>query len=130
MTAEDLPKLKGLPADLHQMVAVSDAVNRPQHDFSRPWEDDAGAGGGPGEDADDGAGAAGCAMAAARCCGECCSGVEEDACYGELRRGVRRSRLRRRRWPLLDEDLKRLHVELWRRADVRLPGAYGGDGRR
>lgn len=38
----DLPKLSGLPAekDLHQMVAVSDAANRPVHDFSRPWDDD------------------------------------------------------------------------------------------
>ena len=41
MNEDDLPKLKGLPADLHQMVAVSDAVNRDPHDFSRPWEDDA-----------------------------------------------------------------------------------------
>jgi hypothetical protein len=41
MNEDDLPKLKGLPADLHQMVAVSDAVNRDSHDFSRPWEDDA-----------------------------------------------------------------------------------------
>ncbi len=40
MTAEDLPPLKGLPTDLHQMVAVSDAVDRPQHDFARPWEND------------------------------------------------------------------------------------------
>jgi hypothetical protein len=40
MTAEDLPPLKGLPTDLHQMVAVSDAVDRPQHDFTRPWEND------------------------------------------------------------------------------------------
>jgi hypothetical protein len=41
MNEDDLPKLKGLPADLHQMVAVSDAVNRDPHDFARPWEDDA-----------------------------------------------------------------------------------------
>ena len=41
MNEDDLPKLKGLPADLHQMVAVSDAVNRDSHDFARPWEDDA-----------------------------------------------------------------------------------------
>jgi hypothetical protein len=40
MTAEDLPPLKGLPLDLHQMVAVSDAADRPQHDFARPWEND------------------------------------------------------------------------------------------
>jgi hypothetical protein len=38
----DVPKLGGLPgdADLHQMVAVSDAADRPTHDFSRAWEDD------------------------------------------------------------------------------------------
>jgi hypothetical protein len=41
MNEDDLPKLKGLPVDLHQMVAVSDAVNRDPHDFARPWEDDA-----------------------------------------------------------------------------------------
>jgi hypothetical protein len=40
MTEADLPKLTGLPSDLHQMVAVSDAVNRPEHDFARAWEDD------------------------------------------------------------------------------------------
>ena len=39
MTEEDLPKLSGLPQDLHQMVAVSDAKNRPTHEFARPWED-------------------------------------------------------------------------------------------
>lgn len=39
----DIPKLTGLPGDedLHQMVAVSDATDRPQHDFARPWQDDA-----------------------------------------------------------------------------------------
>jgi hypothetical protein len=38
----DSPKLAGLPGDtdLHQMVAVSDAADRPTHDFSRAWEDD------------------------------------------------------------------------------------------
>jgi hypothetical protein len=36
----DLPPMKGLPMDLHQMVGVSDAVNRDPHDFARPWEDD------------------------------------------------------------------------------------------
>ena len=41
MNEDDLPKLKGLPADLHQMIAVSDAVNRDPHDFARPWEDEA-----------------------------------------------------------------------------------------
>jgi hypothetical protein len=40
MTEEDLPKLLGIPVDLKQMVAVSDAANRPAHDFARPWEDD------------------------------------------------------------------------------------------
>ena len=39
----DLPKLSGLPGDqdLHQIVAVSDAVDRRPHDFTRPWEDEA-----------------------------------------------------------------------------------------
>jgi len=39
----EFPKLSGLPGDteLHQMVAVSDAANRPLHDFSRAWDDDA-----------------------------------------------------------------------------------------
>ena len=43
LTDADIPKLSGLPADqdLHQMVAVSDAANRPPHDFSRAWEDEA-----------------------------------------------------------------------------------------
>ena len=36
-----LAKLAGLPEDLHQMVAVSDPANRPEHDFARPWTDDA-----------------------------------------------------------------------------------------
>ncbi len=42
-TMTDFPKLAGLPgeADLHQMVAVSDASNRPAHDFSRAWDDEA-----------------------------------------------------------------------------------------
>ena len=35
---EDLPPLHGLPADMHQMIAVSDAKNRPEHDFARAWE--------------------------------------------------------------------------------------------
>jgi len=38
---DDLPKLAGLPVDLHQMIAVSDPKDRPVHDFSRPWDDDA-----------------------------------------------------------------------------------------
>jgi hypothetical protein len=39
----DIPKLSGLPGEveLHQMAAVSDAVDRPAHDFSRPWDDEA-----------------------------------------------------------------------------------------
>lgn len=39
----DFPKLAGLPGDaqLQQMVAVSDAANRPVHDFARPWDDEA-----------------------------------------------------------------------------------------
>ena len=37
----DLARLAGLPKDLHQLVAVSDAANRPEHDFTRPWTDDA-----------------------------------------------------------------------------------------
>jgi hypothetical protein len=43
LTDADIPKLAGLPADqdLHQMVAVSDAANRPSHDFSRAWVDEA-----------------------------------------------------------------------------------------
>lgn len=42
MRDEDLPKLVGLPADkdLQQMVAVSDAEDRPQHDFSRAFDDE------------------------------------------------------------------------------------------
>jgi hypothetical protein len=42
MTDEDIPKLSGLPGDqdLQQIVAVSDAVDHPPHDFSRPWDDE------------------------------------------------------------------------------------------
>ena len=40
-SATELPKLVGTPADLRQMVAVSDAVDRDQHDFARPWADGA-----------------------------------------------------------------------------------------
>ena len=38
--AEDkgTPPLTGLPADLHQAVAVSDPVQRDHHDFSREWD--------------------------------------------------------------------------------------------
>src|SRR5216683_952362 len=39
MTETDLPKLSGLPPDLHQMLAVSDAATRNPHEFVRPWED-------------------------------------------------------------------------------------------
>ena len=41
LTEAELPKLKGLPVNVHQAVAVSDAKTRPEHDFSRPWENDA-----------------------------------------------------------------------------------------
>jgi hypothetical protein len=37
----ELPKLKGVPQNLHQMVAVSDAKTREPHDFARPWQDEA-----------------------------------------------------------------------------------------
>ena len=37
---EDIPALKGVPAAMQQMVGVSDARNRPEHDFSRVWEND------------------------------------------------------------------------------------------
>jgi hypothetical protein len=42
-TETELPRLSGLPGDqdLHQMVAVSDAADRPAHDFSRAWADEA-----------------------------------------------------------------------------------------
>lgn len=36
---DDLPKLLGVPPDMKQMVAVSDAKNRDPHPFARPWED-------------------------------------------------------------------------------------------
>jgi hypothetical protein len=35
----DMPKLLGVPPDMKQMVAVSDAKNRDPHPFARPWED-------------------------------------------------------------------------------------------
>ena len=41
MTEADLPKLAGLPPNLHQMVAVSDAVNRDPHPFTLDWDDEA-----------------------------------------------------------------------------------------
>lgn len=39
---DDIPKLSGLPGDqdLHQLVAVSDAADRPPHDFTRAWDDE------------------------------------------------------------------------------------------
>ena len=40
MTEEDLPKLTGIPPNLHQMVAVSDAVNRDPHLFTLEWDDE------------------------------------------------------------------------------------------
>jgi hypothetical protein len=39
MTEADLPKLVGLPPDLHQMVAVSDAANRDPHEFTLSFDD-------------------------------------------------------------------------------------------
>lgn len=39
-SATDMPKLMGIPKDMHQMVAVSDAKDRDPHPFARPWEDD------------------------------------------------------------------------------------------
>jgi hypothetical protein len=41
MTETDLPKLTGIPPNLHQMVAVSDAVNRDPHPFTLDWDDEA-----------------------------------------------------------------------------------------
>jgi hypothetical protein len=39
MTESDLPKLVGIPSNLHQMVAVSDAANRDVHPFALEWDD-------------------------------------------------------------------------------------------
>ncbi|WP_433975314.1 hypothetical protein [Tunturiibacter lichenicola] len=39
MTDSDLPKLVGIPSDLHQMIAVSDAANRDVHPFALEWDD-------------------------------------------------------------------------------------------
>jgi len=36
---QEAPRLMGIPKDMHQMVAVSDAKNRDPHPFARPWED-------------------------------------------------------------------------------------------
>ncbi len=35
---EDIPPLKGVPAEMQQRVAVSDAKTRPEHEFLRVWE--------------------------------------------------------------------------------------------
>ncbi len=35
---EEVPPLRGLPKDMKQLVAVSDAEDRPEHDFVRQWE--------------------------------------------------------------------------------------------
>ncbi len=35
---DSLPPLNGLPADMEQRVLVSDAKDRPTHDFARSWE--------------------------------------------------------------------------------------------
>jgi hypothetical protein len=35
---EEIPPLRGLPKDMRQSVAVSDAKDRPEHDFARSWE--------------------------------------------------------------------------------------------
>ena len=40
MTDADLPPLKGVPTNLHQSVAVSDAVNRDPHPFNLEWDDE------------------------------------------------------------------------------------------
>lgn len=41
MDEDSLPPLVGIPAGMKQEVAVSDAKDRPQHDFKRDWESDA-----------------------------------------------------------------------------------------
>jgi len=40
MEEEDITPLRGIPKDMKQMAAVSDARDRPEHDFRRPWESD------------------------------------------------------------------------------------------
>ena len=35
---EEVPPLRGTPKDMKQAVAVSDAKDRPEHDFTRRWE--------------------------------------------------------------------------------------------
>ena len=41
MEEDDLPPLRGIPKDMHQLVAVSDAKDRAEHDFRRAWDSDA-----------------------------------------------------------------------------------------
>ena len=43
LTDSELPRMVGLPSeqDLHQIVGVSDAVDRQPHDFTRAWDDEA-----------------------------------------------------------------------------------------
>ena len=41
MSEDDLAALHGIPADMQQMVLVSDAATRTEHDFARTWNDDA-----------------------------------------------------------------------------------------
>ena len=41
LTETELPKLAGLPQNMRQMVAVSDAVNRDPHSFVLAWDDSA-----------------------------------------------------------------------------------------
>jgi hypothetical protein len=40
MTESELPPLKGVPSNLHQSVAISDAVNRDPHPFTLEWDDE------------------------------------------------------------------------------------------
>jgi hypothetical protein len=35
---EEVPPLRGLPKDMKQLVAISDAKDRPEHEFMRRWE--------------------------------------------------------------------------------------------
>ncbi len=54
-----LPPLHGLPPDMHQMAAVSDAAERPEHDFAYQWPDAEPEGRDAREAGDDGAGRTG-----------------------------------------------------------------------
>ncbi len=38
---QEIPPLNGLPKEMRQMVAVSDAKDRDEHDFTRAWDSDA-----------------------------------------------------------------------------------------